>query len=132
MHAQFGHRSIDGLPVAEVALLDRHDPSEDSRAGAAVAQPFDPPSEVLGLEDFDHRQSVSVWIHGVKTPRTDGADGALRTPQTRTRGFGRGEEARERTLNPAVRQFRARPLLEWPPEPSSTCTSSSIPARRSG
>jgi hypothetical protein len=129
MHAQLGHRAIDGLPVTEVAFLDRHDPSEDSRAGAAVAQPFDPPSEVLGLEDFDRSRSVSVWIHGVKTPRTDGA---LRTPQTRTRGFGRGEEARERTHNPAVRQFPARLLLEWPPEPSSTRTSSPIPAQQSG
>jgi hypothetical protein len=37
MHAQFRHRSIDGLPVAEVAFLDRDDGSEESCAGAAVA-----------------------------------------------------------------------------------------------
>ena len=37
MHAQLGHRAIDGLPVAEVAFLDRDDARQDSRTSAAVA-----------------------------------------------------------------------------------------------
>jgi hypothetical protein len=77
VHAQLGHRAIDRLSVAEVSFLDRDDPRQDSRTGAAITQPVDPSAEVLGLEDFDHKPIVSVWIHRVKTPRTGGSDGAL-------------------------------------------------------
>ena len=66
MHAQLGHRAIDGLPVTEVAFLDGDDPCQDSRTDASITQPTDPIAEVFGLKDFDHGQIVSVWIQCVK------------------------------------------------------------------
>jgi hypothetical protein len=41
MHAQLGQRAIDDFPVTEVAFLDRDDPDEDSRTGAAIATWFE-------------------------------------------------------------------------------------------
>ncbi len=68
MHTQFGDGAIDGFPVAEVALVDGDDSSEDASPAAMVAEAVDPPSKVLGLKDLDHAASVSEWIRQVKRP----------------------------------------------------------------